>query len=127
MTSNKPLDLDVGLQEAIDLYHAGRLRNAITLMQKLGKKFPGSAKLWGYLGFLNREADRPMAAARCFRNAVDLSPKSERASLGLFYTLWRLKKFDAALREMGRFVLIAQPKAYLALFRRTSSEAECAS
>ena len=116
MTSNKDVGLHSGLQQAIDLYHAGRLGDAIKLLQKLGKAFPESAKLWGYLGFLNREADQPVAAARCFRNAVELSPKSERASLGLFFTLWRLKKFDAALKEMARFVLVANSKAYLPLF-----------
>jgi predicted Zn-dependent protease len=122
ISNNTQESLDAGLQEAIDLYHSGKLRQAIALLQKLSKKFPDSAKIWGYLGFLNREADRPAAAARCFRHAVELSPKSERASLGLFYTLWRLKKFNEALKEMGRFVLIAEPKAYLALFRGIPAE-----
>jgi predicted Zn-dependent protease len=124
---NKSATIHAGLQEAIDLYRAGRLRDAISLMNKFSKRFPESAKVWGYLGFLNREADKPAAAARCFQHAVSLSPKSERASLGLFYTLCRLKRFDAALKEMGRFVLIAEPKAYLALIRGASSDVACAS
>ena len=112
----------LGLQQAIDLYHSGRLREAIVLMQKLSKRFPDSAKAWGYLGFLQREADRPEKAANCFQHAVCLSPRSERASLGLFYTLWRLRRYSAALKEMGRFVLVAEPKAYLALFPEGNSQ-----
>lgn len=103
MTSNKQNSLNTGLQKAIDMYHEDRLHDAISFLSGLGKKIPSSAKLWGYLGFLNREADRLSEARRCFMRTVELSPKSERASLGLFYTLWRLGEFGDALKEMAQF------------------------
>jgi tetratricopeptide (TPR) repeat protein len=113
MTSNKVPELEAGLQAAIDYYRESHLGEAISLLRKLGRRFPASAKLWGYLGFLYREAKDLAAAVRCFRRAVRLSPKSERASLGLFYSLWHLKRPDEALKELVRFAKVGRPVAYL--------------
>ena len=99
------------------MYHRGRLHDAISHLTVLGRRFPASAKLWGYLGFLNKEAGRLPTARRCFQKTVDLSPKSERASLGLFFVLWRLGEFADALKEMGRFALNGKPVQYLSLLR----------
>jgi predicted Zn-dependent protease len=113
MTSNNKLDLETGLQRAIDLYHEGRVEEAIANLSRLGRRFPASPKLWGYLGFLHREADDSLAASLSFAKTVALSPKSERASLGLFFALLRLKRFDDALKELGRFTRVGKPKQYL--------------
>ena len=117
MTSNEQNELHEGLQTAIDLYRDGRLDDAISLLARLGKVYPASPKLWGYLGFLYREADRLPPAVKCFRRTVELSPKSERASLGLFFTLRRMGKLSEAFKEVGRFAGIGKPVAYLGLLR----------
>ena len=122
MTSNDQGDLDAGLQAAIDLFQDQHLTEAIFALKKLVRRFPDSAKLWGYLGFLHREGKELKAAVRCFQHAVVLSPKSERASLGLFYSLWRSGRFNDALKEMTRFAATGQPKAYLGLLSGRASE-----
>ena len=115
MTSNENVELNDGLQTAIDLYRSDQLDSAIAATTKLGKRFPDSSKLWGYLGFLHREANDLPAAVRSFRRVVALSPKSERASLGLFFALWHLQKYGDALKEIGRFSLAGKPREYISL------------
>jgi tetratricopeptide (TPR) repeat protein len=110
---NDCVSMHSGLQTAIDLYHENRLDDAISLMRSMTRRFPSSAKAWGYLGFLYREAHQFPESLRCFRKAVALSPKSERASLGLFYVLCRLQKFGEAFKEMGRFAKVGKPNEYL--------------
>ena len=56
-------------------------------------------------------------ALKCFRRIVELSPKSERASLGLFFTLRRMGKLSEAFKEVGRFAGVGKPVAYLGLLR----------
>jgi predicted Zn-dependent protease len=114
--SSIDIAIQTGLQDAIELYHKKQLGKAIVLLNELVEEYPMSIKPWGYLGFLHRQAKQPLAAERCFRKAVALSPKSEHASLGLFYTLWELKRMHDALREMGRFLTIGRANGYLSLF-----------
>lgn len=124
MTSNNQRELSAGLQKGIELYQQQRLSDAIVQLNGLAKKFPDSAKAWGYLGFLYREASRLPQALKCFRRTVDLSPSSERASLGLFFTLRRLGKLDEAFKELGRFALHGKPVRYLELVASERIEEE---
>jgi tetratricopeptide (TPR) repeat protein len=124
MTSTNRLDLETGLQSAIDLYQNNGTADAIRTLTRLARRFPASGRLWGYLGFLYTELNDPSRAARCFRKAIELSPKSERASLGLFFALWRQGKFNEALKEMGRFALAGKVKDYLSLFGGASTARE---
>ena len=49
------------------------------------------------------ELHQPEKALPCFKKSTELSPKSERASLGLFHSLWSLGKEVEALEEMKRY------------------------
>jgi lipoprotein NlpI len=85
--------------------------------------FPRAAKLWGYLGFLYGEAGEHAQAVRAFRKTTTLSPHSEKASLGLFHSLWNVGKIDAAFDEMRRFVKSNDSPHYRQLIRDMLAEA----
>jgi|SRR5579884_162942 len=111
------LDADAVVQQAIDLYHEGKTDAAIALLQDAGKHVRNSAKLWGYLGFLQKERGCFKEAANCFHRAVQISPSSEKASLGLFFSLYRAGKARDAIDEMLRYLQCGQPKEYVQLLR----------
>jgi tetratricopeptide (TPR) repeat protein len=110
-------DADAIVQRAIDLYHEGNADGAIALLRDAGKRFRGSAKLWGYLGFLQKERGSFKEAANCFQHAVQISPASEKASLGLFFSLYRAGKARDAIDEMLRYLRCGQPREYVQLLR----------
>jgi tetratricopeptide (TPR) repeat protein len=108
---------DALIQQAIDLYQRGNADAAIALLQNAGKRFRSSAKLWGYLGFLQKERGSFTKAADCFHHAVEISPASEKASLGLFFSLYRAGKARDAIDEMLRYLRCGQPIEYVQLLR----------
>jgi predicted Zn-dependent protease len=117
MALTKKQQLDALLQTAIDSYHAGRLDRAIDQLAGNARKFPKAARLFGYLGFLYAEAGNDAKAVQTFRKAIGLSPHSEQASLGLFHSLWRTGRTDAAFDELRRFVKSNDSPHYRQLIR----------
>src|SRR5947207_20074 len=99
MASSRAEELEKILQRSIDLYQQARVSDAIHLLREKSKLYPGSGKLWGYLGFLNKSQRRLPAAIRCFTRAVMIAPHSEKASLGLFHSLWRAGHSEKAFDE----------------------------
>jgi predicted Zn-dependent protease len=85
-------ELGVQLQDAIDLFQAGRAEEASQILQALVGSFPNHAFLWWYLGGVYR--------------AIKINPKSERCSLGLFHTLWDLDQVDEAIAEIRRYQML---------------------
>jgi lipoprotein NlpI len=122
MALTKQEPLHALMQRAIDSYHAGRLGEAIAELAQNARRFPRAAKLWGYLGFLYGEAGENSKAVQAFRKTAELSPHSEQASLGLFHSLWRVGKTDAAFNEMRRFVKHYDAPRYRKMLREMLSE-----
>ena len=117
MALTKKQQLVTLLQSAIDYYRAGKLDQAIDRLVRNAKDFPNAARLWGYLGFLYAEAGQDAKAIGAFSKAVTLSPHSEQASLGLFHSLWRMGRTNAAFDEMRRFARSNDSPRYRALLR----------
>lgn len=109
--------LNTILQAAIDAFQAGRIDEAIRDLAQGASMFPGEPRLWGYLGFLYAETGDDGNAVQALRKAANLSPRSETASLGLFHSLWRTGKTDAAFSEMRRFVKLNDSPCYRQLLR----------
>ncbi len=122
MASTKAEKLETVLQAAIDDYHAGRLAQAIHGLAEQANAFPRAPRLWGYLGFLHGENGDPKNAARAYRRTTELSPRSELASVGLFHSLWRSSKADAAFDEMRRFIQRNDAPRYRELLRDMLAE-----
>lgn len=77
---------------------------AARILEAIVKKYPKEAPLWWYLGGIYvYDLKKPRKAIPAFRQAVQLTPKSERASLGLFHSLWDANRISEALAEIKRF------------------------
>jgi Flp pilus assembly protein TadD len=122
MALTKKQKLDELLQGAIDAYQAGRIAEAVDRLVRTSGDFPKAPRLWGYLGFLYGEVGNDPGAVHAFRKCVALSPRSEQASLGLFHSLWRSGKTDAAFDEMRRFVKSNNSPQYRRLIREMLAE-----
>ncbi len=122
MTSTDVNRLDHVLQQAIDSFAAGQTLQAIERLNRSKTAFPTAPRLWGYLGFLYGELGNDAMAVRAFRRATTLSPHSERASMGLFHSLWRTGKVDAAFREMRRYMKAYDSPRFRELLRGMLSD-----
>ena len=58
------------------------------------------------------ELRQPKNAIPYFKKATELSPQSEKASLGLFHSLWNLDRVNEALEEVKRFQTLSHSKDY---------------
>ena len=63
-----------------------------------------------------------MAVPYLLKRAVELSPRSELASVGLFHSLWDLGKVNQAFAEMRRFLRLSDSPEYSKLLRDLTVE-----
>ena len=68
--------------------------------------YPDRAPILWYLAGMYKDLGKLDRAIPLYRRATQLSPKLERASLGLFHALWESDQLDEALEEMKRFQLL---------------------
>jgi len=73
---------------------------------------PDSASVHAILGEIFWEQHNLDEAIASFSKAVELSPKSELASLGLFHTLWESGQRQRATEEMNRFLALSKSAQY---------------
>lgn len=82
---------------------AGRREAALADYRDLTERHPQhSAAVWFNQGFLLDEAGRYDEAERCFRQAVEIDPKLDRAWYGLGLVLIRAHRFDEAIAALKR-------------------------
>src|SRR5437773_664217 len=97
---------------------ANRLRKdddadgAIRVLRALVADFPKKPAPYLVIGDILWDEGRLSAASAAFRVATKRFPKLDIASLGLFHTLWRQSKTDAAFEEMKRFQSISFCRDY---------------
>jgi tetratricopeptide (TPR) repeat protein len=105
------------LNKALRLRNRKNFRQAIDLIKHAVSEFPPTAAAYGLMaGIYLYELAEPSNAAPNFAMAVQLSPRSESASLGLFHALWELGFHEAAKREMRRFRAVAESVDYDAIW-----------
>jgi predicted Zn-dependent protease len=103
------------LAQAIDLKNQERYSEAAHILEQLRAENPQSASVHALLGHALWEQNQLNLAVPSFRKAVELSPQSETASLGLFHTLMELGDTRSAIAEMNRFMSIADSEEYKAI------------
>jgi predicted Zn-dependent protease len=99
-------------ESANRLRKTGDAEGAIRVLRALVADFPKQAAAYLIIGDILWDEGRLPAAAAAFRVATTRFPKLEIASLGLFHTLWRQSKTDAAFAEMKRFQNISHSQDY---------------
>ena len=99
-------------ERANQLRKEGDAHGAIKVLRALVADFPKQAAAYLIIGDILADEGRFPAAAAAFRVATRHFPKLEIASLGLFHTLWRQSKTDAAFAEMKRFQSISHSQDY---------------
>ena len=103
------------VDNALKLGRAGQHQAATRGLLPLARHQPTSGAVRGVLGKLYFESGDFRRAAKWFRLATEVSPRSELASLGLFHSLWELNRRRAALAEMSRFLSVAECADYTAI------------
>jgi tetratricopeptide (TPR) repeat protein len=106
-------ELKRDFQRAIDQVTARSFAKAIEILVDLIGRFPDQAPVYWYLGGIYfHDLDSPKKAVPLFRTASKLSPRWEKASLGLFHSLWSLGREKAALKELLRFQALSNCPDY---------------
>lgn len=108
-------EFDQKLREAIELKNQLRFDESAQILLELRETHPESASVHGLLGYTLWELGQLEPAVQSFRRAVNLSPRSELASLGLFHSLLETGDKQSAIHEMNRFLRLADSEEYRAL------------
>lgn len=107
------------IDEALELRKSGKIQESIAVLSKIYKTIPANdTKSLGLVGSLFREASELSKALYCFRKELKANPRSPRASLGWFLSLWRLERYDEAFDELERFFSFAKDKEHLQLLKK---------
>jgi tetratricopeptide (TPR) repeat protein len=99
-------EMERQLKQAIQSFHEGRTDEAIRMLEKTNIEYPDRTPILWYLGGFYRDREQPERAIPLYERATQLSPKLERASLGLFHARWKAGQIDEALEEIKRFQLL---------------------
>lgn len=111
--------------EAISLCRKGQNSDAASLLDELTRRPTFSeeprqarAAVHGYLGGIYLHSlDDPGSAEWHYRKSSTLSPRSERASLGLFHSLIGQRRVAEALEECRRFLEGSESAEYRQLLQ----------
>ncbi|HEU5457577.1 MAG TPA: hypothetical protein VFU68_03055 [Terracidiphilus sp.] len=111
-TENSDPRVIEGIKHALYLDSKGETESAVQHLLALTKEFPTAASLHGYIALLLSRAGRLDEAINHGRQAIQLSPKSEKASLVLFGSLWIAGQHMNAIDEMKRFLALKPSEEY---------------
>jgi tetratricopeptide (TPR) repeat protein len=104
MTEDEKIKIEPEFNHALDLWHANKSQEAIEILKKLDLEFPNQAAISGMIGAIYFYLEDWANSLMYYQQTAKLSPQSERASIGLFHSLWHHGRFDDALEEAERFV-----------------------
>jgi predicted Zn-dependent protease len=110
--------------QAMNLRNAGNFSEALESFKLLAKESPKFNGTFMMMGHICWKLNQNNEAAEYFGKAVEMSPKLEIASLGLFHSLWNQGKTDEALLEMRRFLTIASSDEYTEILEAILRETE---
>ncbi len=122
ISKSKNMKLGQTMREAIEYRNQDCSQKAVTLLLPHVRLIMQSAPAAGLLATLYWDQHNYAKAAKWFAVAVRLAPLSEKASLGLFHSLWEIGKRDQAFDEMRRFLIIGESTEYRRLLRDLKGE-----
>jgi predicted Zn-dependent protease len=115
-------ELKKQFSEAVKLKDAGQFESAKRLLQDLREKDPNSTAIVAVLGHVYFDMRLFDEAVSTFKRAIQLSPTLEAVSLGLFHSLWRLRKLEEALEEVKRFQSLSDSEEYREIIKELNEK-----
>jgi tetratricopeptide (TPR) repeat protein len=117
-------ELNAMLERGIQLRLDGRFHEAIKVLKATVQRFPDQVPALWYLGSVYlHDLDQAANALPFFRKGARLSPRSRRASVGLFHALWNVGRQREALRELTRFQSVGHCGDYVKILAEVRKKA----
>jgi tetratricopeptide (TPR) repeat protein len=107
--------LDSMFELATELRDSGQLQDSINVLSKILDQYPVDKKtyvVYTVLGGVYRDLEENEKALLNFKQAIELNPKYELASLCLYVTLVKLDRDIEAIDEMTRYLSIYPANLY---------------
>lgn len=120
--SARRADYKQRFEEAIGLRDSGRLPEAEHLLRALMEEGSRYAEAALILGGILLEQERFADSTELFTLLAKRQPASEKASLGLFHSLWGSSRYDEAYLEMRRYLADHDSWEYRLLRRDLEAE-----
>ncbi len=95
---------DKKIAQVFKLKEEEKFDEAVTILNEIIIEWPNDYVLFALAGALYSLQDKFEDALPFFKTVLELNPKSEAASSGLFHCFNELGKIDDALNEMKRFL-----------------------
>ena len=113
------------LDRALSQKNDGEFRAAVKTLIETTRAFPSDSFSHWLLGaILLSELKQTKKAIPHFQTATRLAPLSEKASLGLFHSLWGTDQRLEALEEMKRFQTVSHSKDYDEILAEIAEKSE---
>lgn len=116
-TGNRNPQVIAGIKYATDLNSQGQTEAAVQYLSTLIEEFPKAASLHGYIAFYLSRMGSLDKAIKHGRQAVQLSPTSEKASFVLFESLCKASRYIEALDEAKRFLALKPSEEYARMIK----------
>jgi hypothetical protein len=95
---------EVLIEEAILLNNKELYKEALVILLSIEAKYKKSSVINGLIASAFYAIKEYGISTDYFKKTTKLKPSSELASLGLFHSLWELKEYKRAYKEMDRFL-----------------------
>ena len=103
MTEDEKTKIEPEFNRALDLWHEDNFLEALKILKNLSKEFPDQPAILGMIGAIYFSLEDWSNSIIYYRKTVEISPKSELASIAFFHCLWNHEEFDKAFSEANRF------------------------
>ncbi len=103
-SKNFPSKYGKKFERAIEMRNSGDFDNALLILNELIREEPQYHFAYIIMGDIYWDMKEIDKAINAFKQAVIISPSSEKCSLGLFHVLWENGREEEALEEMKRFL-----------------------
>ena len=104
---------EIVFQNIFLLREKRQFRKALKLLDSLEFKYKDNKVIHGLYALIFYEAKDFKNSAIHYSKVVTIKPNSELASLGLYVSLVKLKKYRKALKELFRYTEIGKPDLYI--------------
>ena len=100
------------IEEAIALNNNKLYKEALVILHGIEPKYKESSMISGLIATAYYFAKEYKISTAYYKITTELNPRSELASLGLFHSLWELKNYRRAYKEMERFLTSNEANNY---------------